>query len=163
MRPATGNFRSATSSDCSPGATAFSPRRTSRPVRWARKRHKRGRHTRGRRVSSNQCRPIFLTSRSTGSPAFAGDDGGFVAAQKVTTVHYSATVGMQQPPFILGEFLVMRVAVAIIGLLALGGCAGDVSTIDQPSMYINMANGGAKLDPQAAASMISLYRQNNGL
>jgi uncharacterized protein YkwD len=26
-----------------------------------------------------------------------------------------------------------------------------------------MANGGAKLDPQAAASMISLYRQNNGL
>jgi len=57
----------------------------------------------------------------------------------------------------------MRVAVAIIGLLALGGCAGDVSTIDQPSMYISMANGGAKLDPQAAASMISLYRQNNGL
>src|SRR5207302_761542 len=41
MRPATGNFRSATSSDCGPGATAFSPRRTSRPVRWARKRHKR--------------------------------------------------------------------------------------------------------------------------
>ena len=57
----------------------------------------------------------------------------------------------------------MRAAVAIIGLLALGGCAGDVSTIDQPSMYISMANGGAKLDPQAAASMISLYRQNNGL
>ena len=30
-------------------------------------------------------------------------------------------------------------------------------------MYLSMANGGAKLDPQAAASMISLYRQNNGL
>jgi len=48
---------------------------------------------------------------------------------------------MQQPPFILGEFRIMRAAVAIIGLLALGGCAGDVSTIDQPSMYISMANG----------------------
>src|SRR5437588_3975302 len=70
---------------------------------------------------------------------------------------------MQQPPFILGEFLIMRVAVAIIRLLALGGCAGDVSTIDQPTMYLSMANGGAKLDPQAAASMISLYRQNNSL
>ena len=57
----------------------------------------------------------------------------------------------------------MRGAIAIIGLLALGGCAGDVSTIDQPSMYVSMADGGARLDPQAAASMISLYRQNNGL
>ena len=57
----------------------------------------------------------------------------------------------------------MRAAVAIIGFLALGGCAGDVSTIDQPSMYLSMANGGARLDSQAAASMISLYRQNNGL
>ena len=57
----------------------------------------------------------------------------------------------------------MRAAVAIILLLALGGCAGEVPTPDQPTMYLNMANGGAKLDPQAAASMISLYRQNNGL
>jgi len=47
--------------------------------------------------------------------------------------------------------------------LALGGCAGEVPAPDQPTMYLNMANGGAKLDPQAAASMISLYRQNNGL
>jgi uncharacterized protein YkwD len=70
---------------------------------------------------------------------------------------------MQQPPSILGEFRIMRAAVAIVGLLGLGGCAGDVSTIEQPSMYISMANAGAKLDPQAAASMISLYRQNNGL
>jgi uncharacterized protein YkwD len=29
--------------------------------------------------------------------------------------------------------------------------------------YLSMANGGAKLDPVAAASMISLYRSNNGL
>ena len=56
----------------------------------------------------------------------------------------------------------MRALAAIIGLLALGGCAADVS-VEQPSMYFNMAEGGAKLDPQAAATMISLYRKNNGL
>ena len=56
----------------------------------------------------------------------------------------------------------MRALVAIIGLLALGGCAADVP-LEQPSMYLNMAEGGAKLDPQAAATMISLYRKNNGL
>ena len=57
----------------------------------------------------------------------------------------------------------MRAAVAIIGLLALGGCAGEIPATEQPTMYLSMANGGARLDPQAAASMISLYRQNNGL
>jgi uncharacterized protein YkwD len=57
----------------------------------------------------------------------------------------------------------MRAAVAIIGLLVLGGCAGEVPAPDQPTMYLNMANSGARLDPQAAASMISLYRENNGL
>ena len=56
----------------------------------------------------------------------------------------------------------MRAVVAIIGLLALAGCAAE-APIEQPSMYLNMADAGAKLDPQAAASMISLYRQNNGL
>jgi uncharacterized protein YkwD len=56
----------------------------------------------------------------------------------------------------------MRAAVAIIGLLALCGCAAE-APIEQPSMYLSMANGGAKLDPEAAASMISLYRQNNGV
>src|SRR5258708_26619749 len=57
----------------------------------------------------------------------------------------------------------MRAAIAIVGLLALGGCIGDDARIDQPSMYISMANGGARLDPEGAASMISLYPQNNGL
>jgi uncharacterized protein YkwD len=57
----------------------------------------------------------------------------------------------------------MRMAVAIIVLLALGGCAADTPVPDQPTMYLSMANGGAKLDPVAAASMISLYRQNNSL
>ena len=57
----------------------------------------------------------------------------------------------------------MRVAVAIVVVLALGGCAGEVATVEQPSMYASMADAGARLDAQAAASMISLYRQNNGL
>ena len=48
-------------------------------------------------------------------------------------------------------------------VLALCGCAADVPSTEQPSMYLSMANGGARLDPQAAASMISLYRENNGL
>ncbi len=57
----------------------------------------------------------------------------------------------------------MRMAIAILGLLALGGCAADAPMLEQPSMYVSMANAGARLDPVAAASMISLYRQNNGL
>ncbi len=58
----------------------------------------------------------------------------------------------------------IRVALAILGFLLLSGCAGDMATVpDQPVMYLSMANGSAKLDPGAAASMISLYRQNNGL
>ena len=57
----------------------------------------------------------------------------------------------------------MRAAVAIAGLLVLGGCMADTKAPDQPTMYLSMANGGAKLDPVAAASMISLYRSNNGL
>src|SRR4030081_4000134 len=56
----------------------------------------------------------------------------------------------------------MRAVVAMIGLLALCGCAGE-APVEQRSMYIDMANGAARLDSQAAASMISLYRQNNGL
>ena len=56
----------------------------------------------------------------------------------------------------------MRAILAIIALLALGGCAGE-APIEQPTMYADMANAGARLDPQAAVSMISLYRQNNGL
>jgi uncharacterized protein YkwD len=66
-------------------------------------------------------------------------------------------------PISFGGNRIMRAAVAIIGLLALGGCAGEVPTLEQPSMYLSMANAGAKLDSEAAASMISLYRQNNGL
>jgi uncharacterized protein YkwD len=57
-----------------------------------------------------------------------------------------------------------RAVVAVFGLVVLTGCAGEIATApDQPSMYLSMANGGARIDPVAAASMISLYRQNNGL
>jgi hypothetical protein len=68
---------------------------------------------------------------------------------------------MQQPGAIWGNSI-MRAWVATIGLLALGGCAADIP-VEQPSMYFNMAEPGARLDPEAAASMISLYRQNSGL
>ena len=56
----------------------------------------------------------------------------------------------------------MRAAAAIVFTLLLAGCAAE-APVEQPAMYANMANPGAKLDTVAAASMISLYRQNNGL
>ena len=70
---------------------------------------------------------------------------------------------MQQLRFGLGEIITVSEvrAAAIIGLLALGGCIRDSSVPDQPTVYLNVANGGATLDPRAAASMISL-QQNNG-
>lgn len=58
----------------------------------------------------------------------------------------------------------MRYVVWGLMLLGLGGCASEVAReAEQPTMYLSMANGGATLDPAAAASMISLYRKNNGL
>nr|WP_311967941.1 CAP domain-containing protein [Bradyrhizobium archetypum] len=56
-----------------------------------------------------------------------------------------------------------RATIAIIGLMLLAGCAADVKIPDQPAMYVDMAQPGATLDPAAAATMISQYRQNNGL
>jgi uncharacterized protein YkwD len=70
---------------------------------------------------------------------------------------------MQQRQTTLGKSGIMRAVFAMIGLLALGGCMADNPPPEQPTMYLSMANGGATLDPQAAASLISLYRQNNGL
>lgn len=58
----------------------------------------------------------------------------------------------------------MRRVILGLVILGLGGCASDLAREpDQPTMYLSMANGGATLDPAAAASMISLYRKNNGL
>lgn len=57
-----------------------------------------------------------------------------------------------------------RVAGAILALALLGGCSADRdASTEQPAFYVSMANAGAKLDPATAASMISGYRQNNGL
>jgi uncharacterized protein YkwD len=52
---------------------------------------------------------------------------------------------------------------ALLGMLMLGGCAGQDTSTDQPSFYASMASTTAKLDAEGAASMISEYRRNNGL
>jgi hypothetical protein len=70
---------------------------------------------------------------------------------------------MQQQHPTLGKSGIMRVVAAIFGLLMLGGCAAEAPLKEEPAFYLSMAHGGAKVDPVAAASMISLYRQNNGL
>jgi uncharacterized protein YkwD len=55
-----------------------------------------------------------------------------------------------------------RAIIAISGLLLLGACAAE-APIEQPAMYADMATPGAQLDAVTAATMISQYRQNNGL
>ena len=52
---------------------------------------------------------------------------------------------------------------AMMGVLALGGCAGDQQSTEQPAFYVSMASADARLNSAVAASMISGYRQNNGL
>ena len=47
--------------------------------------------------------------------------------------------------------------------LCLAACAGDVAPPEQPTFYRSMASPVAELDAATAASMISGYRQNNGL
>jgi uncharacterized protein YkwD len=56
----------------------------------------------------------------------------------------------------------MRAAAAIFITLLLAGCASE-APVETPAMYVNMAEPGARLDAMSAASMISQYRQNNGL
>ena len=68
---------------------------------------------------------------------------------------------MQQRPSFWGG-LGMRTVLAILLTLLVAGCASE-APIETPAMYVNMAEPGAKLDAAAAASMISQYRQNNGL
>jgi hypothetical protein len=64
----------------------------------------------------------------------------------------------------LGNFSMWRGLVAVCGLVLLAGCAGDVGpSVETPSMYLSMASEGAKVDALSAATMISQYRQNNGL
>ena len=54
-----------------------------------------------------------------------------------------------------------RPLLIVLALAALGGCSG-FQTPEQPSFYQDISQGG-KLDGEAAASMISGYRKNNGL
>ncbi len=57
----------------------------------------------------------------------------------------------------------MRAWAAILLTFSLAGCAAEAPVVETPSMYIDLATSGAKLDAGAAASMISQYRANNGL
>jgi uncharacterized protein YkwD len=52
---------------------------------------------------------------------------------------------------------------ALSSALALAGCASDPETNEQPSFYRSLATSGATVDANAAASMITGYRRNNGL
>src|SRR5580704_11303 len=52
---------------------------------------------------------------------------------------------------------------ALIAIAALGGCADSGPPPGQPSFYIDLATTDAALDANAAQSMISGYRTNNGL
>jgi uncharacterized protein YkwD len=54
----------------------------------------------------------------------------------------------------------MRAVTAIVATLLLSGCTPQ-APVETPAMYVNMAEPGARLDPVAAASIISQYRQNN--
>jgi uncharacterized protein YkwD len=60
------------------------------------------------------------------------------------------------------RFLGFRGLSCLLALAALGGCASREPPA-QPSFYRSLAEAGAEVDASAAASMISGYRQNNGL
>jgi uncharacterized protein YkwD len=57
-----------------------------------------------------------------------------------------------------------RISALLAVAMLLASCAGDREAVqEQPAFYLSMAHGGAKVDGPVAASMISGYRQNNGL
>jgi uncharacterized protein YkwD len=59
-------------------------------------------------------------------------------------------------------FVVRATALALAA--GLSACAADnAPTLSQPSFYQSLAQHGAALDAESAASMISNYRANNGL
>jgi uncharacterized protein YkwD len=68
---------------------------------------------------------------------------------------------MQQRPLIGGGLLMRRLAAVFVTLL-LAGCAAE-APVETPAMYVDISTPGTHLDPVAAASIISQYRQNNGL
>src|SRR5690242_267052 len=88
-------------------------------------------------------------------------------------LHHFATITRHGPPSAIRRPFAMiirlfaaatlRALVAAV-VLALAACAGDVGPPSgQPSFYRSLAAPDAKLDADAAQSMISGYRQNNGL
>lgn len=57
-----------------------------------------------------------------------------------------------------------RIAAGLSVALLLGGCLADREPPPaQPAFYVTMASPAGKIDSAVAASMISGYRQNNGL
>jgi uncharacterized protein YkwD len=60
-------------------------------------------------------------------------------------------------------FGVARICGVAIGAAALFGCTGNGVPEGQPSFYQDLAGPAASLDADAAQSMISGYRRNNGL
>ena len=56
----------------------------------------------------------------------------------------------------------MRKLAAVFVTLLLTACTSQAPVVT-PARYVDMAEPGARLDPVVAASMISQYRQNNGL
>lgn len=53
--------------------------------------------------------------------------------------------------------------VLLLAAVAVAGCTETSKPIGQPTFYSSMAQPGATVDANAAASMISGYRANNGL
>ena len=51
----------------------------------------------------------------------------------------------------------------MLGAMALVGCSDNAPPSGQPSFYIDLSQPGTTLDANAAQSMISGYRGNNGL
>ena len=60
------------------------------------------------------------------------------------------------------SFVALALGGFVVGF-GLTGCTGNPPSSGQPSFYIDLAQPGATLDSNAAASMISGYRGNNGL
>ncbi|HWW48725.1 MAG TPA: CAP domain-containing protein [Xanthobacteraceae bacterium] len=58
----------------------------------------------------------------------------------------------------------LRATALLSAALLLSACGSvERAEPEQPAFYLSMAKGGAVLDSQVAASMISGYRRNNGL
>jgi uncharacterized protein YkwD len=58
---------------------------------------------------------------------------------------------------------VVGTALLLAGLTSLAGCGGGAPPPTEPTFYHSLASADAQLDAEAAQSIISLYRHNNGL